>query len=181
MRTGKFLDAKKLSISVGFLLLYVPVHGFITQHTRLSPFSQSLNPKIIDKVNRDKSKFAQRVYLPLDNWKLYTLSTDNEDSEPEVNTSLFLKVLLPLLLVYISNQWSRSSLYYLVNFSDDAIPNTAMNVDIGFSQAQVKSLFFIVIIQCTPLKIGDVVWPFSKYRIHYTLCCYKFDSWKSRR
>lgn len=54
----------------------------------------------------------------------------------------YLSIVLPLLLVYISNQWSRSSLYYLVNFSDspDATPFTAMNVELGFTQAQYGAL-----------------------------------------
>lgn len=54
----------------------------------------------------------------------------------------YLSIVLPLLLVYISNQWSRSSLYYLVDFSDstDAAAYTAMNVDLGFSQAQYGAL-----------------------------------------
>lgn len=54
----------------------------------------------------------------------------------------YLSIVLPLLLVYISNQWSRSSLYYLVNFSDsaDATAFTAMNVDLGFTQAQYGAL-----------------------------------------
>lgn len=43
---------------------------------------------------------------------------------------------LPLWLIYISNQWSRSSIYYLVDFSEGANPFNAMNLDIGFSEAQ---------------------------------------------
>ncbi|KAL7563326.1 hypothetical protein ACA910_016682 [Epithemia clementina (nom. ined.)] len=50
--------------------------------------------------------------------------------------SWFLPLTLPLWLVYISNQWSRSSIYYLVDFSNDAESFKAMNVDIGFSEAQ---------------------------------------------
>lgn len=51
-------------------------------------------------------------------------------------------IVLPLLLVYISNQWSRSSLYYLVDFSnsDASTAFTAMNLDIGFSEAQYGAL-----------------------------------------
>ena len=56
--------------------------------------------------------------------------------------SSYLSIVLPLLLVYISNQWSRSSLYYLVNFSEsaDATAFTAMNVDLSFTQAQYGAL-----------------------------------------
>lgn len=71
-----------------------------------------------------------------------------KDAESDVDSSTspnnsgndlawFFTLCLPLWLVYISNQWSRSSIYYLVNFgaaSSDAV--TAMNVDLGFNQAQ---------------------------------------------
>ena len=43
---------------------------------------------------------------------------------------------LPLWLVYISNQWSRSSIYYLVNFSGEGNAFSAMNLNLGFSQLQ---------------------------------------------
>jgi MFS family permease len=46
------------------------------------------------------------------------------------------RLVLPLWLVYISNQWSRSSIYYLVDFSSAASPFQAMNVDIGFTEQQ---------------------------------------------
>lgn len=43
---------------------------------------------------------------------------------------------LPLWLAYVSNQWSRSSIYYLVDFSEKGTAFKAMNLDLGFSQAQ---------------------------------------------
>ena len=54
----------------------------------------------------------------------------------------YITIVLPLLLVYISNQWSRASLYFFVDFSDstDVTAYTAMNVDLGFSQAQYGAL-----------------------------------------
>jgi len=48
----------------------------------------------------------------------------------------FLQIILPLLFVYISNQWSRSSIYYLVDFSQDATPFQSMNVDLQFTETQ---------------------------------------------
>jgi len=42
----------------------------------------------------------------------------------------------PLWLAYVSNQWSRSSIYYLVDFSDRGTVFKAMNLDLNFSQAQ---------------------------------------------
>ena len=47
-------------------------------------------------------------------------------------------IVFPLLLVYISNQWSRYSISYLVDFSPDnaAATFTAMNVDLQFTKSQ---------------------------------------------
>lgn len=66
-------------------------------------------------------------------------------------------LVIPLHFVYISNQWSRSSIYYLVNFSDDATPFSAMNVDIGFSQSQygvLASLAFTALFAFASLGAG---------------------------
>lgn len=68
-------------------------------------------------------------------------------------------LVLPLQLVYVSNQWSRSSIYYLVNFdeaaSDDAF--RAMNVAIGFDEAQyglLASLAFTALFAVASLGAG---------------------------
>jgi MFS family permease len=67
-------------------------------------------------------------------------------------------LVLPLWFVYVSNQWSRSSIYYLVNFdvsSSDAF--TAMNVDIGFGEAQygvLASLAFTSLFAIASLGAG---------------------------
>jgi hypothetical protein len=69
----------------------------------------------------------------------------------------FVTLVLPLQLVYVSNQWSRSSIYYLVNFSEDADPFRAMNLDIGFSQAQyglLASLAFTALFAVASLGAG---------------------------
>ena len=69
-------------------------------------------------------------------------SSSSEDDSPQRENNSnqqpwwFLTLCLPLWLVYISNQWSRSSIYYLVNFDSSADAVTAMNVDIGFDQVQ---------------------------------------------
>jgi MFS family permease len=64
------------------------------------------------------------------------------ENQPKQSIAAIVPIVLPLLLVYISNQWSRSSLYYLVNFSnsDASTAFTAMNLDIGFSEAQYGAL-----------------------------------------
>lgn len=70
-------------------------------------------------------------------------SEQDEMRDTPVSTSKpapYLNILLPLILVYISNQWSRYSISYLVDFSETASPLKAMNVDLGFSQAQYGTL-----------------------------------------
>ena len=68
---------------------------------------------------------------------LYSKSTNNQDETDNQTSSAWLgSLVLPLWLVYVSNQWSRSSIYYLVNFSGDGDAFTAMNVDLDFSQSQ---------------------------------------------
>ena len=62
---------------------------------------------------------------------------NNNNDEPASSSSLlpYLPILLPLLLIYISQQWARSSIYYLVNFSSqDSF--TAANVDLNFDESQ---------------------------------------------
>ena len=61
---------------------------------------------------------------------------NNNNNNNNNNNSWVLFLCLPLWLVYISNQWSRSSIYYLVDFSGNGNPLQAMNIDLDFSQAQ---------------------------------------------
>jgi len=78
---------------------------------------------------------------PYSNNKKDNSSNDNESNDKgNNNIRLYLQVLLPLLLVYISNQWSRASIYYLVDFSDTASSFSAMNVGLNFSQAEYGAL-----------------------------------------
>jgi MFS family permease len=58
------------------------------------------------------------------------------DEHAEQTFSWLWTLCLPLWLVYVSNQWSRSSIYYLVDFSDSATAFSAMNAAIGFDQVQ---------------------------------------------
>lgn len=66
--------------------------------------------------------------------RLATNSNDEDGNKDQSNWLLGL--CLPLWLAYVSNQWSRSSIYYLVDFSDKGNAFTAMNIDLAFSQAQ---------------------------------------------
>jgi len=59
-----------------------------------------------------------------------------EEKGVQEDSSWILTLLVPLWLIYVSNQWSRSSLYYLVDFSGNGDPLRAMNVDLNFDQGQ---------------------------------------------
>ena len=115
-----------------------------------------------DKVAVKSSHLQSRTSLA------FKPSKDDLDSnvaststDPEIiGIEAYLTIVLPLLLVYISNQWSRSSLYYLVDFSDSADVSafTAMNVDLGFSQAQyglLASVAFTALFAVASLFAGN--------------------------
>jgi MFS family permease len=85
------------------------------------------------------------------------LKSSDEVDESSSSSLWLLTLVMPLWLVYISNQWSRSSIYYLVNFSSDADPFKAINVEIGFSQAQyglLASLAFTTLFAVASLGAG---------------------------
>ena len=75
--------------------------------------------------------------------KVEKLEKNDNDSPP---ITKYLPIILPLLLVYVSNQWSRSSLYYLVNFSDSPTVTSvnAVNIDLHFSEAQYGASILIL-------------------------------------
>lgn len=80
--------------------------------------------------------------------------------------SEILILVFPLLLIYISNQWSRYSISYLVDFSsttDDgataASAYQAMNIDLQFTQSQyglLASTAFTVLFALSSLLAGSL-------------------------
>ena len=87
----------------------------------------------------------------------YSSSKDDDERPDSASLSWLFALVLPLQLTYVSNQWSRSSVYYLVNFSDDALPFYSMNADIGFTQAQyglLASVAFSVLFAFASLGAG---------------------------
>jgi len=91
------------------------------------------------------------------------LSPANKESkleeEQNLNILQYIQIILPLLFVYISNQWSRSSLYYLVDFSDKATSENAMNVALQFSEAQygaLASVAFTALFAIASLLAGNL-------------------------
>jgi hypothetical protein len=124
-------------IAFPFLLLascsaFVPTHRLTTplglpSRTILCPTRTMKSDT--DRNRRSTATKARKEDVP-----------DDDDNSPEkamgVSSSWPISLVLPLWLVYTSNQWSRSSIYFLVDFSSDANPFQAMNLDIGFSEAQ---------------------------------------------
>lgn len=62
-------------------------------------------------------------------------AVQRQDSSSETDNAWIATCLVPLWLVYITNQWNRYSINYLVDFSDKASSFTAMNVDLQFNEA----------------------------------------------
>ena len=101
------------------------------------------------KLNMVRQK-QQKTFLQVSG------SSENEKL-PSDNAAWLLTLCLPLWLVYVSNQWSRASIYYLVDFSDTADAFKAMNVDIGFSEAQyglLASIAFTALYAVASLGAG---------------------------
>jgi len=146
-----------------FLLVAAGVDGF----NNVNSIVNSMNKRSSRMINND-SHLAKmkRPFLSHSEQRLTTTTTqismkqtEEEDSSLRIeSTGVWLFTLVfPLLLVYISNQWSRSSLYYLVNFADDADPFLAMNAGIGFSQAEygfLASLAFTALFGIASLGAG---------------------------
>lgn len=98
--------------------------------------------------------------------RLWVADRDTQDTEQSI--SWFWKCCLPLWLIYISNQWSRSSLYYLVDFSTDAKAFSAMNIDIGFSQVEyglLASLAFTALFAVASLGAGIAADRFNRKQL----------------
>lgn len=148
---------------------------------------QEKRPSLCER--RGTSQFTkQRLFCTALNFRkrneaIKTIESDNANVVNRINSIKeendnqgmlsVIAFVIPLLLVYISNQWSRSSLYYLVDFSSstekatDAITNAmtqpasfyAMNLDIGFDQAQygaLASIAFTALFAITSLFAGSL-------------------------
>jgi MFS family permease len=91
-----------------------------------------------------------------------------EDDEKSTSSSLgeILILVFPLLLIYVSNQWSRYSISYLVDFSSSTDASTsavsafeAMNVDLQFTQSQyglLASTAFTILFALSSLLAGTL-------------------------
>ena len=113
------------------------------------------------------SRQQTRRQPPIFHHEYRSLETQLRDrGSPEdtgsTGTGEILYLVLPLLLVYISNQWSRYSISYLVDFSStDGALNSyqAMNVDLHFDQSQyglLASTAFTILFALSSLLAGSL-------------------------
>ena len=131
--------------------------------TRDSPFTSFVNP------SRQNFKISShRFRTPLhaeknDSDGIEVSGANSLGGEGQKIENWLFALVIPLQLVYVSNQLTRSSIYYLVDFSGgngDAVapdPFRAMNVAIGFSEAQyglLASLAFTALFATASLGAG---------------------------
>ena len=87
-----------------------------------------------------------------------TSDRDPLGSDETIIQNWLFALVIPLQLVYVSNQLTRSSIYYLVDFSTkNGDPFRAINVAIGFSEAQyglLASLAFTALFAIASLGAG---------------------------
>jgi len=144
-----------------------------------------MKAKIREKAMNDEllssPLLAKEIDVELANRKITTSlagssTSDSEStgSEKKISiTSGYLTVLLPLLLMYISNQWSRYSLSYLVDFSESASAFKAMNIDIGFNQVQygtLASVAFTALFAVASLIAGNLADKTDRKKLTLAAC-----------
>lgn len=105
------------------------------------------------------------------------LVAEAEEEDPSTSSSSSLKDILtlvaPLLLIYISNQWSRYSISYLVDFSSTSDATTAMNVDLNFNQSQyglLASAAFTVLFAFSSLVAGNLADKYNRKLLTLASC-----------
>lgn len=116
-------------------------------------------PQHPHQLTRRQRPIFHHEYRSLES-KLRAQGSPEETGSTRTGEILYL--VLPLLLVYISNQWSRYSISYLVDFSStDGALNSyqAMNVDLQFDQSQyglLASTAFTILFALSSLLAGSL-------------------------
>ncbi|KAL7429534.1 hypothetical protein ACHAXM_001749 [Skeletonema potamos] len=112
---------------------------------------------------------------------LRSAPTDRQEdgAEAEAASSSSLQdisiIVFPLLLIYISNQWSRYSISYLVDFSPEnaAATFTAMNVDLQFTKSQyglLASTAFTILFAFSSLIAGSLADKYDRKLLTLSSC-----------
>ncbi len=134
--------------------------------------SPASNKESLTSLSHLESNRLSSTLLQSSGGQNNNLEAPNDTKDDDKGIISVLGVVLPLLLVYISNQWSRSSIYYLVDFSPQSSTDSlssfyAMNLDIGFDQGQygiLASLGFTALFAITSLFAGNLA---DKYNRKY--------------
>lgn len=112
-----------------------------------------------------RTSISQIRHISTTKLQAQTSADNTEAPDPESSSlSEILFIVAPLLLIYISNQWSRYSISYLVDFSTPdataaASAFEAMNVDLQFTQSQyglLASTAFTALFALTSLIAGNL-------------------------
>eukprot|EP01082_Thalassiosira_pseudonana_P002674 g3634.t1 g3634 contig12:2464264-2466036(-) len=127
---------------------------------------------ISDNESKDDNMHKQRWILNSNastSTQLSAKTTSTDEGTTSSSLQDILILVFPLLLIYISNQWSRYSISYLVDFSttsDDSNIATsaassfqAMNIDLQFTQSQyglLASTAFTILFALSSLLAGSL-------------------------
>ena len=146
---------------VGAVLLAPCAQSFVPLHVESRPTHPLSRRQQARKHHRPINKRATSKLQEMSRQDQSRLqaneSLENENPPSNDNLTWLLTLCLPLWLVYVSNQWSRASIYYLVDFSDKADVFKAMNIDIGFSETQyglLASIAFTALYAIASLGAG---------------------------
>jgi MFS family permease len=128
-----FLLLSTLALLCPALAFTAPMSHRFTKNSQLKPSLSNMFANTAPSRNRNPPATANEARL--------SMSSSGNEAEPSgddqsSNNNWLFGLCLPLWLAYVSNQWSRSSIYYLVDFSEKGNALQAMNVDLDFSQAQ---------------------------------------------
>lgn len=124
---------------------------------------------------RNRRQHVESIHL--------SINGTSSEEKPFKSSSLqdIITLVFPLLLVYISNQWSRFSISYLVDFptsleSTNAIignPYISMNIDVGFTETQyglLASTAFTVLFASSSLVAGNLADKYDRKLLTLTSC-----------
>jgi MFS family permease len=121
--------------------------------------------RLRNKLTIDDEIDENQIYVRGELVEVESQSRTSSSSSSSSSLSEILILVFPLLLIYISNQWSRYSISYLVDFSsttDDgataASAYQAMNIDLQFTQSQyglLASTAFTVLFALSSLLAGS--------------------------
>ena len=136
------MQLKQLNVLTSILVLLFPMINAFSNQVRVQqipPLTTNVNGH-----NRQSYRLPQNGAvnsLPIAKRYETSLFIKNEGDDGELENKgesfqWIFSLWLPLWLAYVSNQWSRSSIYYLVDFSDQANAFKSINIDLNFSQGQ---------------------------------------------